>query len=531
MPNLDTAEAVLATATERVLGKKKVKALTAAEILQEACDGNDKAMKALFIISAYHADNFYDRLQKAGFDLDKMKGVRLEGNTVYVFTQDELSSLLKKANLCVSKKMPSKTQNVEWIWLDAIPKLPQNVLNYTGVPDVNAFSRADIEVQDIGNDDGLAYKFIIATMLYPLLKRPIVFSVPHAHTKEYRPDGPFNIYIWSTPTGGSGRRDRQPPECVWGIGIPCRDNAYVPETKRGPIQFGGTEYAGVVIYDGTYAVAELFPNALYVHHDLVNNYEPEELELFAELLHRCRRILKGPKAFEKYRQEAERVRLEAERNAFPLLVERSVEKRAHRQKNAVETAERFAAEKKREYFEAERTLFAERQTLLDPKIAKAHFLAEYEKLQSGKVEMIEGMTFNPSDTESTITLHTGEITIDHPRDGTTRLIGRCDAMYNLETGNVRIVNRDRTFKSDGNIFHTPHVFEEGGRNVCLGNIRSELVAYIAHYELEAAAVLTVAFLQSVRDDKSYLTYLELFPVIDKKNHTTASQTTTQKEHV
>jgi len=490
-----------------------VKTLTAGEMLQKAAAGKGKAMKALFVVNAYAADEFRRQLVGAGFDTGKT--VEFEENDVHVFTKEELTTLLEKAQLCISKKAPSHTQNVEWVWLKAMPRLPQRVLDRMGVPNLEAFSGAGIEVDERAcGGSGSAYRFIISSMLYPLLKRPIKFTVPHGDRADYYPDGPFQIYIWSAPEGSGTRRggDRI-PERVWGIETLCRDASFIPMEGRNP--------AGVVIYDGDYAVAELLPNALYVHHDLVHYDKEEELELFVELLKHCRALLTGPEAFKKYIKEQEERRLEAERNAFPLLIERSVAKRATRQKNAIEAAQRIAATKKAEYFEAERMLFAERQTLLDPEVMKARFLAEYEKLSSGQVELIEGVTFNPRD-DSSITLHTGEILVDHPHKGTTHLIGKCDATFNLETGSVRIINRDRPYKSaGGSTVHTPHVFDERGTNVCLGNIGQELVAYIAHYELEAAAVLTVAFLQSCSGSSGYTERLSHFPVVDKKQRKAA----------
>ncbi|MDO8408058.1 MAG: hypothetical protein Q7S95_02375 [bacterium] len=484
--------------------------LTAQDILRKAVARGTRATTPLFVLNYFASGEYHRKLRQAGFDTTRT--LEFEHNDVYVFTKEELDSLLKKAGLCVSKKAPSRTKGVEWVWLCAVPDLPRSVLARMG----DTLDLSGLRYVNIGEwrGDGKSsdYAYITAAMLYPLLKRPIQFSVPHGITMKYRPDGPFQVYIWSSP---GDEKEKQPPARIWGIRTGCRDRAFVPAQGGGRTRPGDTMRTGIAICDGRYAVAELFPNALYVHHDLVHEGIPEELELYAELLKRCQLLLTGPEAFAVYLERAEKERIEAEKMAFPLLVERSVEKRAERHKNAVEAAERAVAEKKHEYFDAERKLFAERQALLDPEVMKVRFLAEYEKLATGKVELIKGITFDPTDGD-TITLHTGEITIDHPRDGTTRLIGGCDVTYNLETGEVvSIVNRDRQPRADEMTYHTPHVFRENGRNVCLGNIGGELAAYIAHYEIEAAAVLTVAFLQSVRDDERYLRYLEYFPVIKK----------------
>ena len=491
-------------------GARKRKTLRAVEILKRALAKLTKPTKPLVVLNVYAAELDYRHLTRVGLDIEEP--VRFENNDVHVFTLDELQLLLEKGGLYVSKRVPSRTEGVEWIWLKGAPKLAAGLLHRLGIAtDLSGLPHVTATI-DSGNGDESDYAYLTAALLYPFIKRPIKLRVPHGVRADYCPDGPFQIYIWSSP-GGLGKQGK-PPVRVWGIKTCCRDEAFIPTGIAVP-PGGGKTHTGIALRDGAYAVAELFPNALYVHHDLVHYGDLAELELYAELLKRCQPLVARPEALAVYLAEAERERIEAERLTFQRLIERSIEKRAERHKNAVEAAKRLVDTTKRVYFEAERKLFAERQALLDPDVVRKRFITEYEKLASGKVPLIQGVTLDLKK-EGRVTIHTGEITIEHPRDGTTRLIGGCDATYNLETGDVvSIVNRDRQPRARGMTYHTPHVFYEDGHFVCLGAIEAELAAYIAHYEIEAAAVLTVAFLQSVRNDGQYLRFLELFPIVKK----------------
>lgn len=497
---------------QAVANAKKEKKQSAYDILRTVIDGGAKVLKPLFITNAYAAEDFFDAFREAGFDINTVQTIEFEENDVYVFTEEELSALLERAGFYVSTLEPSRTENVTWVWFKKIAalRLRKELITKIGKPNLTALSQCKVETPAVSLPHEYAY--VIAAMLQSIIKRPVELTVPHTHRLPYKPDGPFQIYIWSSTP--AGERIGIVPEKIWGIRVSVRDASYVPDARKDTHWFKNKEKS-VVLSDRGYAVAELFPNALYVHHDLVHYGRPEELELFVELLNRCRPFFLEPDAFEKYLQEAERIRLEQEARAFPLLVERSVEMRATRQKAAIEVAERNVKETKQAYFEAERTLFAEQQVLLNPDVMKERFLFEYTKLRDGGVDFIEGVTFDPQDEEDTVVLHTGEIVVEHPRRGSMHRLGKFDVTLKLATGGVFIFNRTRVLKQpDGREIHSPHIFRDGA--VCLGNIEREMTSYIAHYELEAAAVLAVAFLQSVRNDESYLSRLELFPVIDKK---------------
>lgn len=490
---------------------KKEAKTSAVTLLKKAIARKTVVTEKLFVANVFSAEPFLDKLCKAGFKPDGAKHI-FEGKQVFVFAEKELVTFLKKSHLHLAKKTACGTKNVEWIWFDATPDLSEKVLKISGPKLCEPVRSENVDVNDIDKASRKSYQYVIASLLYPLLGRPIKFSVPHNKIRDFDHKGPFQIYIWSTPTDRF--RNVTPPRQVWGIPVSCRDEAYVPDNRRDKKQFGSKKYAGIPIRDGKYIVAELFSNALYVHHDLVHHSDNNEIVLFVELLRRCQPLLASAKEFEKYRQEVEEERLAVEKEEFLLFVEKNVaEKRAHRQKKALALAEKDAEEKRLAFFEAERTLFAEREAQVDPNVVKVRFQEEFEKLQSGRVPLIEGAAFVVKGGSPCVVLHTAEIVVKHPREGTMHLIGRCEVTFDLESGKIRIVNLTHTFESGGNTFHTPHVFDDG--RTCLGNIYTELTEYLAHCELEAAAVLTTAFLQSVTNTPGYLEHLKLFPTINK----------------
>ncbi len=190
-----------------VAGTKKQEKQSAYDILQTAIDGGAKVLKPLFITNAYAAESFFDSFREAGFNVDTVQTIEFEENDVLVFTETELSALLERASFYVSTSEPSRTENVTWIWFKKIPALRKELIKKIGRPSLTAFSQCKVETAQVLRSHEYAY--VIAAMLQPIIKRPIELTVPHGHRLPYKPDGPFQIYIWSsTPAGVAVTRFR-----------------------------------------------------------------------------------------------------------------------------------------------------------------------------------------------------------------------------------------------------------------------------------------------------------------------------------
>lgn len=462
-----------------------------------------KASAATFMVPCYEFEQLR-KLHGQGADTNlKRHPVRFEGKDAYSLSENDLIALLQESELFVDGLRPSSKKNVMWVTVQAeLRGLPASVRQRI----VKSAIPAPV-VRPCYDFNGRArdhFAYIARHILGPAIKREMSLMVPHGRYEPYTAEGPFRVLVWSS-SDELYRRDEQPPDRIWDIPVLCRDPAHIPHRTD-----------GVLLNYGRYAVAELLPNALYIHHDIVHHGCNEEFELFAEIMVRAAKLVANPEEYARYLEEAHAQAALREQNAFIDMVRLAASKRGQRQNGALKVAEKRARRLATEYFSAERDVFALRQEKVDPAVMEKRFIDEFEKLKTGKVNMIEGVTFDAK-TPDFLTVHTKEIIAAHPRKlGELRLIGRCDAEYNLSTGDVRITNRDRTVPlENGGVAHTPHVFSTQARDVCLGNIRSELRAYIAHFEIEAAAVLTVAFLQSITDDGGYISRFEKFPLYKK----------------
>lgn len=460
----------------------------------------------VFVINRDHLAEWRDEVRHAGVELEHYEV--FEGKEVIGFSSDEARKLLAKANLTISKRHVSDTAQVEWLWLKAEPEIDEGVRALTGIDSL--FPATPVKFVNWNGVARESFGYLASKIFGRALKRKIALTAAGGDSHPYSSDGDFQIYVWSTPLLET-EREAIVPDKIWNIDVHERYDAFQPKTE-GKKRSGRGKKAevGIPIIDGKYIVAELFSNALYIHHNMVRNGCEHEFMLFAEIMKRAAKYVSDPVEWERY-LEAERRQLEKVRErAIVAMIDRSVTKRAGRAANTLKDARAKTERLRVDYFAAERELFNLQDNATDPERVRSNFMAEFKKLETGKVGYIETIKLG-SDRPEELSVFTKEITAQHPRTGQHYLLGRFEIIFNLERGDLRILNRDRTIRWGDYVCHSPHVFKVDGSHVCRGNIESELQAYIAHYEIEAAAALTVGFLQSVKDEGSYIDRLILFP--------------------
>jgi hypothetical protein len=111
----------------------------------------------------------------------------------------------------------------------------------------------------------------IFSKLHEAFGKKIRIYVPHGQCSDIVSGDPdhFNVKIWSSPDGD---HNVDTPRQVYELYVSCHDSGSFLPTGLGE-----------VIYADDYAVAEVFNNDLYIHHDLVHSDDAHSLEI-AEII-------------------------------------------------------------------------------------------------------------------------------------------------------------------------------------------------------------------------------------------------------
>jgi len=431
-----------------------------------------------------------------GLDLNARFDV-FEREKVLSFSEAELRAFLERSGLVMIERYGSGTANVEWVRIIRKPSLPW--LMEWKCANTDAFLEHQFQVGRYAGKNWRGVAYVTTRFLSPTLRRKILFEVPHGSSRECAERGAFQIYVWSTPHHGIVRNST-PPVKLWGNPVDCRDPAFQPAEHT----------LGVNIWDGAYSVAELFPNALYIHHDLVETGSNNELKILSHLLNETIRLLNDPVGFNALVERAREEWEQTQRTIFTTLVEHSIPARSDRHREAVTAAQDKINAALASLAAAERELFGLQQSVLDPKSVAQRFEAEILKIQQGGVALVEKILFRNGEGEvPRLCVRTKEITSVNPKTNKTHLLGRYEIIFDLQnTEHIRFNNLDR--RPDN--CHGPHLNEHGAP--CLGNIRRDLTGYLGHFEVEAAITLAIAFLQSPNPDDAWGRNILLFPLVE-----------------
>ncbi len=457
------------------------------------------------LVDFYHATSESTLNERTTIKIrDQLRG-DFEGQSCCSFTEAARQRFFEMTGCIATERYGSTTTGIEYLRIGKAPELPTAVQAL--LPDIAPMLDHPFEVQRFDGNGRGVFAAIASRLLGPILQRKIILNVPHGHSQEYSPRGAFQIHIWSTPHHHL-ERAQSLPRSIWGVRVGCDDSAFGPKELH--------QEGSVLIRDGKYIVAELLENALYVHHDLVHYGRDYEFELFAKLLEKAAEQLAGTERWEELRREAQEAFAKRQRETFAAFVQKGIPQRASRHEAAVKTARQKADEARTTCMEAERELFNLQQAVNDPKMVAERFEEEFTRLSDGSLDGVVSLTLHEHDGRHHLTVRTTELTAHNRNTGKNHLLGHFEITLYLDDGSVRFTNLDRTFKGyDAHNQHAPHVYQSG--RPCLGNIETELATYIAHYELEAAIGLSIAFLQTGADDGDPLgRVIHSFPEVNHK---------------
>ena len=482
---------------------------------QRTFDPGQQVKTPLFLVEYNHLDEVLDRnTTPLAIDYDKVVnfGEDGDGEDWLVFSAVGILQIAKALDLVVEQRFGTHITNVEEVTFARCRHLHKSVRNATP-----AFKRW-LPMQFETNLDGDAECYVTATyiaghMFAPALGRKVTLHPADVYGSliEPSPRGAFQIYLGARATEECTLREITG---IFGHTFTCGDNRVF---RQPTAPFIDEDALGVFIMDGEVAVAELLPNALYIHHSLFCCNTAEALAAFQAILDRAlvmhalddkERAKLHRKALRQLRQRQDKLLAE--------VVERSIPKRLKRDAGKIEQAEARSAQLLKEYFDAEREAFVLRSTLHSRSRAAEQFVSEIKKLQSGLVYKVERVAIGPQDRARHIDVFTDVIYARDQRSSKLHRIGKFQIRFMLEQPPddhwARFTNLDG--QPAGRNQHAPHV--DGNGRPCLGTIKRELPGYIANYEIEAATTLAIAFLESVDVTDAWGQNIIYFPIVEEQ---------------
>lgn len=431
-----------------------------------------------------------------------------KGHTYRAYEPEEFKKLLRKGRKVVLQREGTKFPHVDKCTIADSLDIVRSIRKMLHTKE--AYLEHQFEIVKWPGDDEYCkddFAYVTARMLAPL-KRKVMLLDASGRPRAYNDRGAFQVILYSTPADRPYEHI-EPPSHIFGSEL-----SYDMERVYRPIRQARDTHSFLIV-DAGYAVAELFPNALYIHHDAAGtDYESEvDLRLYVKILEAATRFLFHPDGWDAaLAAEKERAVVE-EQKRFVALIQRSIPERAKRHKDTVEIARNQLKVLRQQCFDAERGLRVLEQSAIDPEHIGAHMIAEINKLQRGEVAHVVGIRLEGEAKSPILRATTDELTAVDPETGKTHLLGRFEIVLHVNSGDVTFRNLDR--RSDFYDMHAPHVSDEG--LPCLGSIERELPRYVATFEFEAALTLAVAFLSSANpEDEQAMESVKGFPLASSK---------------
>ena len=338
---------------------------------------------------------------------------------------------------------------------------------------------------------------IVGEILLPVVKKNIIFSMPHREVHELVYDDKFHIFIWSTP---QQKKDRMtPPREMWGIHVDCRESGYRP-----------SELGFSIVDEKTgWSVGELVDNNLYVHHDICEYGSERELQIFRRF---CMEAAKAIVFFAS--EEGKMQRREFFRNNYT----------KHRMSGLDRIIEELEKKKKKGHEQIrnlQRQLFTMIQETRKAELEyKMYTMPLHEKsgLEVQYGEEYQAL-FGIAGVENIVTLENViNVFTDHiyimPDEFPDKIfdIGKFKMVIRLESGSewrIRFFNLTRK-SSDGNGYNHPHV--DGAGDPCLGNIKEMFPELLAKQEYSALIQLCLQYLHSANFSASGRRIFDTWPL-------------------
>lgn len=450
----------------------------------EAFDSWTQISKALGLKGSQ--DRSYDGVIFARFEHEEVLG----------FSKNELKIFLDRSGYCVENYYGSTASNVFYVTLAKVSNLNAICERFPSLK--NNLPRVKEYQFETKNYEGRGERLmshLVYAHLAPVLKKKIIFSVPHGHTAEHSERGAFQVYVWSSPVGG---RVMRPPERLYGFEVECRDRAFQPEVDE-------IDIANIAIKDGDYTVATLLPNALYIHHDLVENGTISELRIMNTLLTEVASLLATGVDFDKM-LEAQKIAYEKRQvELFDNLLQKSIPARSGKIDTEINLQKESLEKARLTFARRARKLFFLEASKLDTKTVTAKLRDEIFSLKKGDFKIINSVKFSESERGLCLTVTTDDIIASG--GGQKRNIGKYKISLGVEDCSIKVVNL--TGSKIG-----PHL--DGSGWMCLGNMTSEVTDYLANFEVKPVISIIIALLERPNTGDPYGKRFYDFPLAEEE---------------
>lgn len=331
------------------------------------------------------------------------------------------------------------------------------------------------------------YKQATRELLLPFINKNIIIRVPHQH--EYTPpiDDNFYIAIWSSQANVSA--DQYVPKTIFGIKRNCDDKAY---------KFSGN---GIPIYSGThYMAAELFPNILYISHDVCHTGNKHELLIFKEILKKATLFISLGKSnpnkssISEITSKLKNISINSDTsnkikdcNDAINYDKEEIKKNCTKRDNAIQIV----------------NILKDKHSDLEKK-----FASEFDSLITHpKIQKLEINKIN-----SAITINTKTIYCHEHREDNWYEIGAFKITIRLTSETIRYYNKTRRRDACGGNMHAPHIFNDG--HACWGPaFKEQLKQLFKNRQLLLLIYEVLRFPEYVDTKDSAGAYIKKWPLV------------------
>lgn len=420
------------------------------------------------------------------------------GDPGYLLTDSQLETLLERTNTTVNNVMESNFRGIKIHALAAAGVPVDETSIFEGLPKRTG-RRGKVSVIKWDGEKRELFRKLVEKILAPAIPETnINISVPHGTSvtmgSSYIKADNFNILFWSgyTPT-----KLKYGVDTIWGYKVECQDPP-----------FACSEQGMHPIMDGSYCVAEIFEDALYIHHDLCHYGWDSELMIFRKILEETANILKNPDLITAAREDRLRRNV---KNYIDLCHKGAADKIKELERelrHAEESVEEFRAKfisnmRKVDQLSAEIPKLSE---LTDD--TKDKFSKDYQRL-CGFSDVID-IKVLPEKME----IYTNDLFCTNPKTGLKHWMGRFKITIDARGRNGGVIWKNLSFTIDGyeDKMQAPHVFYHGG--ACLGSLQEIIPQYLAKWDFATLTQLAISFIQSVNVDDVAGSKIPYWPIAE-----------------
>lgn len=406
-----------------------------------------------------------------------------EGETL-TLSPARLKTFLKKTGLVVRRVLRTGEPNLLALELINKPILHPSVLELMPPPII---AKHPIWTRRYDGRREGDFSAIVQQIVTPFVKKPIMFTVPHARAEPIPEDTEmFHVKVWSSPTDNAGRYIT-PPREMWEDRLGCRSEGFPASGE------------GLPLMHNDFCFGELHKNVLYISFDAVHEGTRADQRIMVRMLMQAMETYKATN-WRTFNADREKLMAEAEERSLVQFARNSSDRAASRNRDALNKVESDVKALRKSLFDKEREAATLKLNEGGVDIQEL-VLSEFRKLKEGYAN-IQKASFNGS----ALTVITSPI---------NSISANNNHHYHL--GRVKIVI---PFDNAGSIYMTdpdhgrriPHTGCAERGQTCLGNVATDVASYMSNYEMLAAVSLMLAFLErGINTGDDWGRYLKNFP--------------------